>query len=202
MKRTQLTQPETLFDDDTFIDHKPDEDDIYDQEIAHIVDTQHVSYDDARRIHRLETDQYEMPETQDGASVELGMRALALTHIMATYGRLNQMMGANKSKEYEGVGINARYANPDQVREGMGINAARMIHKNKADLNALNNTQELIDAGFEPEEVEWQKRKIGKELLDRFGPGKIYAPERKKFIRRIQRVSTMVNEAVAKEKTT
>jgi len=202
MKRTQLTQPETLFDDDTFIDHKPDEDDIYDQEIAHIVDTQYVSYDDARRIHRLETDQYEMSETQDGASVELGTRALALTHIMATYGQLNKTMGAIKSKEYQGVGINARYINPDQVREGMGRNAAKMIQKNETDLNALNNTQELIAAGFEPKEVELQKRKTGRELLDRFGPGKIYAPGRKKFIRRIQRVSNMVNEAATKEKTT
>lgn len=208
MRRTQLTQPETLFDNDTFDSVSSDTaEDILDKKLDHIVDTRGVSYDQARFILGIESPQYNLPEIKtvepsDGVSVELGARALALHNVMATYNQLNKAMGANITSYYPDNDIDTRYSQPDAVREGMGKKAARMIHDNKKDLQVLNATGELVEAGYNSKNAETQERKIGKDLLDRYGPGKAYAPDRNKVAQRAQRAANMVNRAVNNNKTT
>ena len=208
MKRKQLTQSETLFDDDMFVEKAPVEDEMLDSQLEYIVDTQGVSYDQARRMLGLETVQYVAHEVEseslavepsDGVSVELGVRALALSNIMATYNQLNKTMGANISSYYPNNDIDARYISPDVMRERMGKKAASMLHDNEADLNNLNATKELIAVGYEPKQVEIQRRKIGKDLLDRYGPGKVYSPVRKKVVQKAQRTANRVAVTVKKQ---
>ena len=186
----QLSQPETLFDDDTF------------SRVEHIVYTQGLSYNDARRIDeaRHAESTYHIPEVKitepsDGVSVELGARALALNNIMATYNHLNKTMGANIISQIPDSEFNTRYQHPEQVREHMGGKAAAMLHYNVEDFTVLNATKELIDAGFDTTQVEMQQRAINKDLLNKYGPGKAYAPARKKLVKKVSNTAQRVNNA-------
>lgn len=196
----QLRQPEALFDDNTF-----DNDELSDTQndaIERIVDTQGVSYFEAARIMGLELkNEYQTPEIEviepsDGVSVSLGARALALKNIFATYNQLNKVMGANiiTSRSVENR-FNTRYDRPEEVIENMGLKATAMLNSNKKDLRILNATDELISAGYDPQHVQMHERKISKDLLDKFGPGKAYAPARKKVVQKVQRTANRVETA-------
>ena len=155
--RKQLTQVDTLFDDHTFDVSEPS---------IEIVDT---------------------PAVFEGIAVELGARALALHNIMATYNQLNKTRGARITGEVAGNEFDQRYQHPDEVRENMGRKAAKMLHFNKADFETLNATHELIAAGFPVNRAADQERQINKDLLDKYGPGKVYADTRSKVVIKAQR---------------
>jgi len=184
----QETQFETLFDDDTF------------DKVEHIVDTQGLSYGQARQIVGSEPI-YETPEVKtktpsgDGVSVELGARALALNNVMATYNQLNRTRGANIVSQYPDNEFNTRYRHPEEVREHMGGKAAAMIHFIKEDFSVLNATDELIAAGFDAKSVIRQEDTIKKDLLNKYGPGKAYARDREKVVKRAAKTAKKVNQA-------
>jgi hypothetical protein len=178
----QETQFETLFDDNTF------------DKVEHIVDTQGLSYSDARQIVGSEPI-YKTPEIKsktaldDGVSVELGARALALNNVMATYNQLNRTRGANIVSQYPDNEFNTRYRHPEEVREHMGGKAAAMIHFNKEDFSVLNATDELIAAGFDAKIVNRQEDLIKKDLLNKYGPGKAYARDRKRVVQKVAKTA-------------
>lgn len=150
--RTQLTQAETLFDEETFKD-----------------------------IEQL---------VEPGVSVELGARALALHNMMATYNQLNKAEGARKAHRVPGNLFDTRFARPEEVLESMGSKAARMIHDNHEDLRTLNATDELADSGlYTHAQAESQERLLARALSDRYGPGKVRAPERDKMVRKASRAA-------------
>jgi hypothetical protein len=184
----QPTQPETLFDDD-----------MIDEKIEHIVDTRGISYAQARSL--VELDIFKPPELkvrepEDGVSVELGARALALHNIMATYNQLNRTRGARITSEYPDNEFDARYDYPERVIAGMGRKAAAMLHHNKEDLRILNATDELIAAGYDPRLAQLQERRIGNDLLDAYGPGKAHAGDREKVVKRASKTAQKVNKAI------
>ena len=181
---THNREPETkdgmLFDDTTF-----------DAALDQIVDTQGISYYDARRklgipnetqeAEHLKTVEQDSP---DGASVSLAARALALSNIMGTFNQLNKTMGARKVSQHANNEFQARYQNPEEIIDRMGSKASTMLHRNKADLNVLNATDALAREGFDDEDVLRSRDDIKKDLINVFGPGKAYAPDRKKVVRR------------------
>lgn len=179
---TYIAEP--LFDDATF------------DEVEQTVNTIPTSYDHARPVHDVET--FHIPEItkepSEGVSVELGARALALHNIMATYNQLNRTMGANIVASYTDSSFDTRYRHPDEIREKMGHRAAVMIHHNKADFQTLNATDELIAAGFDKTQVERQERRIQADLLNEYGPGKAYADERKKVVKKAETAAKKANQ--------
>jgi hypothetical protein len=133
---------------------------------------------------------------QEGASIELGARALSLHSIMATYNYLNKTRDARKASQDSNSEFSKRYAHPDEVIERMGQKVAGMIHDNENDFKYLNATDELIAVGFDKEDVMRQQRRLKSELLDIYGPGKVHAPERKKFVKKVQVVAHKVNSSM------
>jgi len=181
---TDHREPETkdgmLFDDTTF-----------DAALDQIVDTQGISYHDARRKLGIpyETQEDEHlatveQDSPDGASVSLAARALALSNIMGSFNQLNKTMGARKVSQQANNEFHARYQNPDEIIDRMGSKASTMLHRNKADLNVLNATDAMVREGFDDEDVLRSRDDIKKDLINVFGPGKAYAPDRKKVVRR------------------
>lgn len=150
------------------------------------------SYDDARRLLGLKTPTYETPEStvsSDGASVKLASRALAASNIMATYNQLNKTMGARIASQQPGNDFVKRYDHPEQVTEHMGGKASGMIHRNDADFDTLNATKAMIEAGFDEEMVIRQKDILKRKMINKYGPGKAYAPGRRKFITHLNKNS-------------
>ena len=170
----QETQPETLFDDNTF------------NKFEHIDSSEPVSI----------TPESLIVEPSDGVSVELGARALALNNIMATYNQLNRTRGANIVSQYPDNKFDTRYRHPEEVREHMGGKAAAMLHYNDEDFNVLNATNELIAAGFDVKSVIRQEVQIKKDLLDKYGPGKAYAGNRKRVVQKAAKTAKKVNQVV------
>lgn len=195
-------QTDTLFDDETF------------DAIDRLVDVRGISYDEARRIVSAKSS-YERPEpalssrvpeapssspieAPRGASVDLAARALALENIMATYNQLNKTMGATITSQYPDNAFEARYAHPEEVRENMGRKAAGMLHRNEADFKVLSAAADLIAVGFDQDEVTRQERRLKSELLDTYGPGKVYAPTRKRLVRTAKRTAGQTGRAKKK----
>lgn len=150
------------------------------------------SYDEARRLLGIETPLYERPEItvhHEGASVELGARALATHNIMDTYNQLNKTMGARIVSEQPGNEFNQRYRHPEEVREHMGDKASKMIHENNDDFDTLNATSDMIKAGFSQESVDQQKAQLKRDMMNRYGPGKAYAPERNKLVNKLSKTA-------------
>ncbi len=176
-------QTETLFDDDTF------------SKIDHIVDTRGESYDQARRLLNIDAPHYETPEAaaprdpSEGVSVRLGTRAIALANIMATYNQLSSTMGVRKYRQYADNDFDARYERPEIVVENMGMKASVMIHRNEKDFEDITATKELIEAGFEPNAVAYQERRLKIDLNNMYGPGNTKAPARHKLITTARRAA-------------
>jgi hypothetical protein len=181
---THHREPETkdglLFDDTTF-----------DAALDRIVDTQGISYHDARRKLGMpyETQAVEHPaaveqDSTEGVSVSLADRALALSNIMGTFNQLNKTMGARKVSQQANNEFQARYQNPDEIIDRMGSKASTMLHRNKEDLNVLNATDAMVREGFDNEDVLRSRDDIKKDLINIYGPGKAYAPDRQKVVSR------------------
>jgi len=157
------------------------------------------SYDAAYRALGVSPPVYERPEikteSNDGASVELGARALALHNIMGTYNQLNKAMGARIASQTPSSNFNQRYRYPEEVTEQMGGKASRMIHENEEDFDTLNATSQMLSSGFSTEEVDVQKARLKRDLSLQYGPGKAYAPERAKFVNKLARTAKKINKA-------
>ena len=186
----QLTQSETLFDDDSF-----------DDKIEHIVDTRGVSYDDASRMVGVSVES-SAPEiqnassAQEGVSVELGARALALHNIMATYNQLNKTRGARLAGAVPGNSFDSTYRYPDEVRENMGLKATAMINSNYDDFRTLNATDELVAAGFDKTAVFVSEKAIQRNLLNVYGPGKAYAKQRSRLVKKVEKSSKTIHTSL------
>ena len=165
-KKTASPEVPALFDD---IDDAV----FKDEEVDRVVDTRNVSYDVARRIVGVEEREYGVPKpVGEGASVELGARALALHNIMDAYNQLNKTMGARISSQYADSSFTTRYSYPDEVMENMGRKAAQKLHSIESDFATLTDREELLAQGFSTEEINRTERLIRKDLLDTYGPGK------------------------------
>ena len=159
------------------------------------------SYDQAYRSLGISAPTYERPESvvsTDGASVELGARAVAISNIMSTYNQLNKNMGARIVSEIPNSSFNQRYRYPEEITEQMGSKASNMLHANKNDFDVLNDTEGMIRAGFSAEYAESQKAGLKRGLVNKYGPGKAYAPERKKVVTKIERTVKRSQKSLSK----
>ena len=170
----QLSQPEALFDDATF------------------PETQYLLNVELPKLPSLEV---HADHPTEGVSVELGARALALHNIMGTFNQLNKAMGVRKTFAYADNTFEARYSEPELVIENMGRKAAKMERYNREDYRTLNATRELIAAGFDPAQTQLQEALIQRDLLNDYGPGKSYAPNRKKVASKASAVAIKSNKA-------
>jgi hypothetical protein len=167
-----------------------------DEEVDRVVDTRNVSYDVARRIVGVDERSYETPKSAgEGASVELGARALALHNIMDAYNQLNKTMGARISSQYADSSFASRYTYPDEVMENMGRKGSQKLHAIESDFATLVDRDELLEQGFSSEAVNRAERELRKGLLDKYGPGKAYAKDRAAVVKRAERAARAGSKA-------
>jgi len=193
MTRHTSAPKESSYESPTLFDGLDDE--VFQGDaVDRVVDTQNVSYDIARRIVGVETPEYKAPKPEvQGASVELGARALALHNIMDAYNQLNKTMGARKSTQYADSAFVDRYVHPDEVMENMGRKGSQKLHAIEADFATLVDRDELLAQGFTPEAINRTEREIRKDLLDKYGPGKAYAKDRERVVKRAERAAKRGN---------
>lgn len=130
----------------------------------------------------------EPAEPSRGAAIEIGARAVAaVENIMATYNQLNKTEGARKTSAYVGNDFSRRYSKPEATLEGMGVKGSWMIHRNRADFDYLNNEAGMRQAGFSEAEINTEKEQLKNALVQKYGPNRAYAGERKKFITKVKR---------------
>jgi murein L,D-transpeptidase YcbB/YkuD len=178
VKTPKSLQEEALFDDTIFDD------------VEKHMDKLGISVAEAQYALGVEAPRYERPiAPEEGVSVDLGARALALSNIMDTYNQLNKLAGASQAGDFA-----ARYSRPNDVYKNMTQKAERMLKSNKNDFETLNATDKFVAAGNDPDLVQLQEDRIKRELTNKYGPGKAYAPERAKAVRQAINVAKKVNQ--------
>jgi hypothetical protein len=188
-----VSEAPALFDD-------TDDPIFKDKEIEHIVDTQHVSYDAARRILGVDARPYEAPKSAEpeipgeptvGVAVDLGERAIAIDHIMKAYSQANKAQGASGSSGF--VRIAETYRHPEAVVDGMFDKSNRMKSAIEKDYAVLTGRDDLLKAGMSPEEVAIIETNLKLGLLRQYGPGNAYVDKRDKLTRKVTRTARKVN---------
>lgn len=170
-----------------------------DDAVEHVVDTQGVSYDAARRVVGVEARQYDTPtpETAElsgfkGISVDLGARAVAITNIMKAYSQTSKTLGAEERNDFE-----ARYRHPGEVLVNMDEKAKRMERAANKDYAVLSGRADFLAAGAPLAMVDAIEDSIKRDVRKAYGPGKTNYRERDKVKRKVAATARKANKSKA-----
>lgn len=122
-----------------------------------------------------------------GASVSLGVRAVALAEIMDYYNQANKTRGANVSsgaleKRYGARGTYEVTANMNAKTNVMSRDAKRAF-------DMLTAESQMVEAGFDADDMLVARRQLERVMTGQYGPGRAYARDRQKVVRRAQKVA-------------
>ena len=128
-------------------------------------------------------------ETPRGASVSLGERALALADIMNYYNQANKTRGAIASPG----ALRQRYGDRGgyEVSTNMKAKSNDLGRVAKRAFETLTAEDEMLAAGFHKEDINYGKQVLVSRMAGEFGPGKAYARDRQRVVRRAQKVAAL-----------
>ena len=132
-------------------------------------------------------------ETPRGASVSLGERALALVDIMNYYNQANKTRGAIASPG----ALRQRYGDRGsyEVSTNMKAKSNDLGRVAKRAFETLTAEDEMLEAGFHKEDINYGKQVLVSRMAGKFGPGKVYAGERKKVVNKAKKAAKLDNRS-------
>lgn len=188
-----------LFDETTFLDSEDTNE--LDKEIAHRVDTRGYSYADAKLSLGIETPplpelpveaiEHRLPD--EGVSINLGARAIALNTIMTAYNQLNKTRGVREHVEnWDGpTDFETRYDRPMKTLSLMDKSGATKKGKANEAIQFLASSDRLVKEGFDKNEIDGLGEAVSHSLNKQFGPGNAYKSDRDKMLRKAYRAGGM-----------
>lgn len=128
----------------------------------------------------------EIEPLQNGASVELGARAIALMKIMDGFNQQSKLRGISQASMY--TDFNERYKDrSSSVISGVASKAKEATRSLEEAVNVVSAEEELVQAGFTPMEARQIKRSLRRDLENKFGPGNSNYAARKKVTQKALR---------------
>lgn len=168
-KGSMVSAEETLFSD-AFID-----------EISH---EGGLSKNEVRQQYGVEAPVESEPTP--GAYVTLEDRAIAVNGILEGINRRNKASGASQQAEGVDNSFRRRYPFPEDVASIMHSNAKQYTDKREDQLDTLNATSAMTEAGFDSDHVTFYKNRVHDEVKQLEGTGPKKAYERRKFNEKVQ----------------
>lgn len=171
------------------------EEDKCEKEIDFIVDTQGLSYSDARRIVELKYGRVEKPPEAEQAdeviAVNLEDRAVALKAIMSYYSQRNLARGASEARTILGNDFNRRYGDEaDVVEHNM---YAKLNHPSLyKSMNVLVAADAMRANGYSENEISKEKSALEEEFASVARPGK--SKQREKIVKRATRTAEATSQ--------
>lgn len=126
-------------------------------------------------------------EVQEGVSVSLVERKMAIQAVADMYGKYNQGKGMQKAVKVpqHRQSIEPRYVDVDYVAERAEENGRYTPTEERAKLQPLLKEQELLDAGFDPGEVDRIAISLIHQARQRFGI-EVRSRERQKNLKKVK----------------
>ena len=124
-----------------------------------------------------------------GASVSLGERALALVDIMDYYNQANKTRGANLSSGDLERRYGARGAH--EITTNMTAKTNVMSRAARRAFDTLTAESQMVEAGFDADDMLLARRQLERTITSQYGPGRAYARDRQKFVRRAEKVANL-----------
>lgn len=128
---------------------------------------------------------------EEGPSVSLRARAISLRAIMGYFNQANKVRGMEESRDFSG--FDRRYgAKASKVANGMASKQESLHEGYRDSLDTLMAGYAMSEAGFSSEEIERGRRELAKDLRRAYGPGRAYASDREKLVRKADRTVRIV----------
>lgn len=122
-----------------------------------------------------------------GVSLSLGDRAVALADIMNYYNQANKTRGAKASP---GV-MSRRYGDRGsyEVVTNMSAKTNDFSRAAKRAFDTLAAESQMVEAGFDADDMLLARQQLERGMTSKYGPGRAYARDRQKVVRRAQKVA-------------
>lgn len=148
------------------------------------LDEEHLGYN-------LNTNSNSNPliDSNPGIFVNLADRALALADIMASYNQNSKIGGIDSIRTTSRNRFDMSYDNPDKIRQSAQTKAERLRKIANSALKVLNASDQMLSNGYNPDDVLFREVKLGRELRDKFGPGKSDFKKRSQVVDKAKKAS-------------
>lgn len=166
----------------------PEEESLFNEDVIDaIAHEDGLSKNEVRQRYGLEASVE--PEPVSGAYITLEDRALAVNGIIEGINRRNKASGASQQAEGYDNNFRRRYQFPDEVASVMRSNAKQYVDRRESQLDTLNATDAMTEAGFDSSHTLSYKNRVRDEIKELEGTGAKMAYERRKFNEKVQRAA-------------